>query len=225
MNNSFRLTVASVVILALSVASLIFVNSVASSHEDDANANIAELESKVSVLEEQRSQIVQDAVVEDIAGPDNSDDINSEGKVSADLSAIGDFLDIVFTWDSHESYEAARSAISADYNIAQDDNFFITFMPAGPVSTDANGKDYPYIDAAGLNSTLETFSAVPIEISDGQYKYFVTAKVGGTSSGESIQSSRSSLFLISTNSDSQLIDIQAWASLSQDRSSNSGYTG
>ncbi len=160
-------------------------------HTQLAGARSAAHQSEVGYRQEQAS----------VESP-RSDGAAALRQRGADTMAVQELAKLVFTWDDHASYEAARQKLVAEYGAQTDDALLTVMMPADSTTTDADGKKYSYIDAAGLNMRLvgtrtwlvsddgrtrEYASLAQVVSSKGGYsgdstQVLVTAKVSGADS-------------------------------------------
>ncbi|MEU8433320.1 hypothetical protein AB0F18_10450 [Streptomyces sp. NPDC029216] len=110
----------------------------------------------------------------------------SRSRLSTDGERIKSLLSMVFTWDSGQSYEAARERLKRRFDLTENETFLKSFMPPSRFNEDSQGRRYYYIDTVGLNSAV---GADPdIEIIDakaGVYTYAVLADVEVTSDATS----------------------------------------
>ena len=136
---------------------------------------------------------VQQSEPEVTGAPTTDDDAGGAGGGGAetpeltqryqDLAAVEELIEIVFTWDDHDSYEAGRAALVERYGAAPDSSLLTTAIPADPVSRDAEGKEYSYLEAAGLN--LHPVDSRPWLVSDsgGVRHYAALVDVASTVAG------------------------------------------
>lgn len=73
-------------------------------------------------------------------------------RIQSDREVIGRLLNTSLTWESNAEYIAARESVMRTYKLPPDSQFMRTFLPRPPMSKDAAGNEYSYIDAAKLNS-------------------------------------------------------------------------
>jgi len=103
-------------------------------------------------------------------------------RVAADSDVIGDLLQSALTWDDDASYREARESTMRLYGLAPDSSFMVSFLPEAPVNIDSQGNEYPYIDAAGLNSQVGDFQAKLLSVDAVSYSYMVLIDVQARSS-------------------------------------------
>lgn len=106
----------------------------------------------------------------------------SDERVAADTEIAEGLAERVLTWDSHESYSAARSSTMRAYGLAETDPFMTGFLPAAPVTRDSQGNEYPYIDAAGLNSRVAGSTVKLLSVDALKYSYMALVNVESKSS-------------------------------------------
>ncbi|MEV7953027.1 hypothetical protein [Streptomyces sp. NPDC088141] len=139
----------------------------------------------------------QEAQISDVEGQlagiqkKNSEQVNadvmaalgvSQNRLSTDGERIKSLLSMAFTWDSGQSYEAARESLKSRFGLMENDAFLKSFMPPSRFNEDSQGRRYYYIDTVGLNSSLG--AAPDIEVVDvkaGVYTYAVLVDVEATS--------------------------------------------
>ncbi|MFD7668105.1 hypothetical protein [Streptomyces sp. NPDC059788] len=106
----------------------------------------------------------------------------TQNRLSTDGERIKSLLSMAFTWDSGQSYQAARESLKSRFGLTENETFLKSFMPPSRFNEDSLGRRYYYIDTVGLNSAL---GADPdIEVTDakaGVYTYAILADVEATS--------------------------------------------
>ena len=106
------------------------------------------------------------------------------GRVTKDSKVIDDIADRALTWDSDATYRQARSSTMRVYKLAEDDTFVQSFLPPAPVNTDSKGNVYPYIDAAGLNSSVGDVTVRLLGVAGTKYSYMALVDVRSASSDD-----------------------------------------
>lgn len=106
----------------------------------------------------------------------------SQDRLSADGERIKSLLSTAFSWDSGQSYEAARESLKSQFGLTENEAFLKSFMPPSRYNADSQGRRYYYIDAVGLNSALGADLDVEVvDIKAGVYTYAALADVEATS--------------------------------------------
>jgi hypothetical protein len=106
----------------------------------------------------------------------------SQNRLGVDGERITSLLSMAFTWDSGQSYEAARERLKSRFGLTENETFLKSFMPPSRFNEDSQGRRYHYIDTVGLNSDLG--SDPDIEVVDakaGVYTYAALVDVEVTS--------------------------------------------
>jgi hypothetical protein len=106
----------------------------------------------------------------------------SSGRVNADEKILDDLVQRTLTWDSDASYRDARASTMRVYGLTEDSPFMKAFLPPAPVNRDSKGNEYPYIDAAGLNSAVADSTVKLLAVDGVSYSYMVLVDVQATSS-------------------------------------------
>ncbi|MFF1558461.1 hypothetical protein [Streptomyces sp. NPDC058279] len=110
----------------------------------------------------------------------------SQSRLSTDRERIKSLLSMIFTWDSGQSYEAARERLKSRFDLTENEMFLKSFMPPSRFNEDSQGRRYHYIDAVGLNSALGADPDMEvIDAKAGVYTYAVLADVEVTSDATS----------------------------------------
>lgn len=110
----------------------------------------------------------------------------SQSRLSTDGERIRSLLSMVFTWDSGQSYEAARESLKSRFGLTENEMFLKSFMPPSRFNEDSQGRRYYYIDTVGLNSALGADPDIEvIDAKAGVYTYAVLADVEVTSDATS----------------------------------------
>lgn len=198
-------------LLAASIATLASTNAqIADASAERAETMLA-LNERIEVLATVRADATESAVALAAGAPSGDLGLVME-RLAADEEAIGKLLTVIFAWDSTDSYEVAREHLTRVYGIQPDSAFMATFLPPAPVSVDADGLEYNYIEAARLNSALSAFTVKPILVHGGQYQYLVMASVISKSNDGSSTASRGVVLTLTTSVDGSISDLQGWAS-------------
>jgi hypothetical protein len=98
-------------------------------------------------------------------------------RIAADTKAIGDLVERALTWESDATYREARESTMRVYGLAEDSAFMSSFLPKAPVNLDSQGNEYPYIDAAGLNSQVADFKVRLLSVDGVDYSYMALVDV------------------------------------------------
>jgi hypothetical protein len=106
----------------------------------------------------------------------------SQNRLSTDGERIKSLLSTIFTWDSGQSYEAARESLKSRFGLAEKETFLKSFMPPSRFNEDSQGRRYYYIDTVGLNSALGAEPDIEVvDVKAGVYTYAALADVEVTS--------------------------------------------
>lgn len=118
----------------------------------------------LSELEENNALADQSSILE-VAGMD-------EARKASDDEAASAFFDLCLTWDSYETYTAARETAVSEYSIPEDSRFLTLFFPdvvvAGPT---ADGTTYNRIDMYDLNMSYEGMASYVSAVDGDIYSY------------------------------------------------------
>lgn len=183
------------------------------------NASIERGEELSQAQDEQESaqaelEAAQTQLRDDITGQDSE-------RAAQDAASIRAMLNVAMTWDSHESYTQARETMVEQYGLAEDSDFMENYLPPAPVNIDREGNEYPYIDAAGLESSAGEFDHEVLWVSGTEYRYMIFAELTVTEEiGESsATASRPSVVFATVDSDGEITEIEGYASADELRSS------
>ncbi|MGW0868969.1 hypothetical protein ACWD3Z_00600 [Streptomyces sp. NPDC002740] len=106
----------------------------------------------------------------------------SQNRLSTDGERIKSLLSRAFTWDSGQSYTAARESLKSRFGLAENETFLKSFMPPSRFNEDSQGRRYYYIDTVGLNSALGVDPDIEVvDVQAGVYTYAILADVEVTS--------------------------------------------
>ncbi|MFJ5724722.1 hypothetical protein [Streptomyces sp. NPDC093149] len=115
----------------------------------------------------------------------------SQNRLSTNGERIRSLLSMAFTWDSGQSYEAARESLKSRFGLTENKTFLKSFMPSSRFNEDSQGRRYYYIDTVGLNSALGADPDIEVvDVKAGVYTYAVLADVEVTS--DAVTQSKSS---------------------------------
>jgi len=162
------------------------------------------------------AQSTTDAVEMTISLTDSGAD---PARVARDTDTIGELVGQALTWDSQESYNEARASTMRIYGLAEDSTFMTSFLPVAPVNIDSQGNEYPYIDAAGLNSLVGDVQAKLLSVDAVKYSYMALVDVQAESSdGRGVAVNVATVFL-TIDGEGALTDVRGFASTSKLRTS------
>lgn len=133
-------------------------------------------------------------------------------RVTADTAAIGDLLHRALTWDDNMTYTEARESTMRTYGLAEDSAFMTAFLPKAPVNLDSQGNEYPYIDAAGLNSQVGDFKVKVLSVDAVSYSYMVLVDVQAKSTDGLGASVNVATVFVTIDGDGALSAIRGFAS-------------
>ena len=103
-------------------------------------------------------------------------------RVAADTKTIGELATRALTWNSDATYRKARESTMRMYALAADSQFVTAFLPTAPVNRDSQGNEYPFIDAAGLNSQVGDVTVKLLSVDAVKYSYMALVDVQAKSS-------------------------------------------
>ena len=145
------------------------------------SATLADQEAELDALVTQarQAQTVADMLTDDatrlLSGATSE-------RLELDHATIEELLERALTWSDNAEYTEARAATKRVYDLADDSVFMTSFLPPAPFSVDSKGNQYPYIDAAGLNSKVGGFQPSVLRINGLSYEYMVLVDVRSDSS-------------------------------------------
>lgn len=149
------------------------------------NARLAQSNQELAELSNQRDTLVSDnakktqEVIEATTGLDLK-------RQEHDDKIVADIFKTAFTWDSSETYNAARDKMLNEYKFGS--KFVDDLMPEVPTMDTATGK-INEIDAYGLNLKYAGHDSYVVKISGSDYSYITEVyidsenKAGGTARG------------------------------------------
>ena len=103
-------------------------------------------------------------------------------RVAADSKTIRELATRALTWNSDATYRKARESTMRVYALAADSKFVTAFLPVAPVNRDSQGNEYPFIDAAGLNSQVGDVTVKLLSVDAVKYSYMALVDVQAKSS-------------------------------------------
>lgn len=163
---------AGLLVAVLAVAAVTFSGHRASEQAQDTQ--IRDLERTLADVEREHAETV-DATMIDALGV-------SRTRVASDTRTITTLLRTAFTWDSGETYVAARERVKNRYGLAEDDPFLVDFLAPAQYTVDAEGRRHYRIDTVGLHSSLSGEPSIGVaRVVGTDYHYTVLAEVAATS--------------------------------------------
>ncbi|MFD7537482.1 hypothetical protein [Streptomyces sp. NPDC059819] len=142
--NLSALVTAAVLLVVAAVAGVTWSNHDAALTAQEARINDAE--EHLAGIRAKNTELVHAAVMAALGV--------SQDRLHADGERINSLLSLAFTWDSGQSYEAARARVKSRFGLTENEMFLKSFMPPSRFNEDPQGRRYYYIDAVGLNSAL-----------------------------------------------------------------------
>lgn len=195
--------IAGALLAATAVVSTVTITHQNATLERD-NRTLTSLQRKVDHARSMTKQLQSDTVLEASgARPD---------RVAADGVIIKDLVDRAMTWDSNSTYEQARESVSRKYHQADDSSFMRAFLPPAPVNRDAKGNEYPYIDAAGLNSSVSDTTVRLTGVDATDYSYMVLVDVQAKSSDNLGTSVNVATLFLTIDGNGAVTDLAGYAS-------------
>lgn len=170
------------VILTIGAGIFTYSGSGAASVLGTQQARIAELQNQISDAKSSYAKLVSDQVA-------NSTGLESD-RVSRDNGAVEPVLKQIFTWDSLDTYNNARSVAKEKFGLSDDNVFLVKAMPTVKVETDKDGKSTNAIEKKHLNMTYKNMSSTVSDISGAKYTYRTIVTVEGANSAGSTATSR-----------------------------------
>lgn len=160
--NGWVLTIAAVLtVVSISTGTTWAVHHRALNQQD---ARISTLERQLAVADRKRSEWVEEDLLASLGF--------SRSRLDRDAPIITALVETAFTWDSGPAYERARTTLTQRYGLTENDTFLTEFMPPSRYNEDAAGKRYYYLDAQGLNSSVEAAPDIKIvKATAGEYTY------------------------------------------------------
>lgn len=199
---------------AVLTVSVIVGGAVSAGHGQEEVAQQAELDGVVSQLERAQS------AMREVANEGSVSGIGAEqARVSADTKTIGKLLERALTWDSNATYVEARESTMRTYGLAEDSPFMTAFLPPAPSNRDEQGNEYPYIDAAGLNSQVGDFKVKLLGLDGVDYSYMALVDVQAKSSDGLGTSVTVATVFVTIDGDAAPKAISGFASTSSPRTS------
>lgn len=141
-------------------------------------------------------------------------------RVASDTRVMGDLLNRALSWDSDASYNEARESTMRVYGLTENSTFMTSFLPPSPVNRDSEGNEYPYIDAAGLNSQVGGFKARLLSVDAVDYSYMVLVDVQAKSSDGLGKAGNVATVFVTIDGEGALTKISGFASTTQLRTSH-----
>lgn len=171
----------------------------------EQDATIAGLENRIAVVAHNQ-QVGEQTTVEQTSG------LSAERKAQDD-EVIGKFLTDICTWDSFETYQAARERAATDYKIPADSKFFEVFMPEVKEYADADNPDaekFNIIDGAGYNMKYKDITSYVTGIAGDTYNYFVLVTVT-SADAQGVEGEGTAVLLCSVDGLGNIADVDALA--------------
>ncbi|NEA20724.1 hypothetical protein [Streptomyces halstedii] len=144
----------------------------------EQEAQINDVESHLASIQKKNAEQMDADVMEALGV--------SRNRLSTDGERIMSLLSVAFTWDSGQSYEAARESLKNRFGLTENETFLKSFMPPSRFNEDAHGRRYYYIDTVGLNSALGADPGIEVvDVTAGVYTYAALADIEVTSDAAS----------------------------------------
>lgn len=140
-------------------------------------------------------------------------------RLALDKQIIDDLLNASLTWDDNKSYVAARETLLRKPGLDPKSQYMKTFLPKAPINKDKDGNEYPYIDAAGLNSRLNNQDVKVLSVSGTEYRYMVLATVESASKDSMGVASNTATIFLTIDGNEKITDLTGYAAKSKPRAS------
>lgn len=206
MRNFFHRNALMLILAAVFVASGIAYVATVNAHA----ANSASQQREITELDAQMqtglaaAKAKQQSVVDDALG-------TNARRVTADTSAIREFVAAVATWESGAEYAAARESVMRRYKLAKDSQFMKVYFQAPVSNRDSSGKTFYAVDADGLNSSLSTLEVKVLAVSGTEYRYMVLADIESSSTDGKASARRTSVIYLTLDGEGAMSDVSGYA--------------
>lgn len=140
----------------------------------EAAATLSRIAGENAELERVADAAIAEATVADLGARTD--------RIAADTKVIQDLADRTMTWASNAEYSDARESTMRAYGLQETSTFMASFLPPAPITVDAEGNEYAFIDAAGLNSRSGTARVNLLDVAGAVYAYMALIPVTSTSS-------------------------------------------
>jgi len=138
----------------------------------------------------------------------------SAERVASDRDIVVEIAKRALTWDDDATYRDARASTMRSYGLTEDSTFMTSFLPDAPVNRDSQGNEYPYIDAAGLNSTVGDTVVKVLDVDGLDYSYLALVDVQASSSDGLATASSVATIFVTIDGDGAVSDLTGYASTS-----------
>lgn len=194
---------------AVLVATCIVGGSISASHA-------AQLDSDKATLAGIQDEVTQAKAGVDTAAEDTALEFSGaqRERVESDEAIIEDLANRALSWDDHAAYQEARASTMRAYGLTEDSAFMTAFLPPAPVNLDKQGNEYPYIDAAGLNSRAAGVTARLLGVDGSLYSYMALVDVESTSSDGLGTASNVATIFLTIDSDGLITSLTGYAATS-----------
>jgi hypothetical protein len=159
----------------------------------------AQMQTKLAAAKAKQQSVVDDAL-----------GINAR-RVTADTTAIREFVKTVATWKSGEEYAAARESVMRRYKLAEDSQFMKVYFQEPVSNRDSSGKTFYAVDVDGLNSSLGTVDVKVLGVSGTAYRYMVLADIASSSNDGKASASRTSVIYLTLDSEGVMSEVSGYA--------------
>lgn len=143
-------------------------------------------------------------------------------RIQTDREVISKLLNTSLTWESNAEYVAARESMMRSYELSPDSQFMRTFLPRPPISKDSDGNEYPYIDAAELNSWVGSFQPNLVSVKGTEYHYVVLARVNSSSASGQGTATRVATISLTLDGEEKITELAGYAATKPARQSGDG---
>lgn len=194
----------------LLATSAIVASVTGSQHQSDLETKSAELEAlnqKIAEASVGATQIETTGALSRLGA--------SPEKVAEDTDEIEELAERALTWDDHASYTEAREATMRAYDLDEASTFMKSFLAPAPVNIDSQGNEYPYIDAAGLNSRVGGVGVRLLEVDGLTYSYLALVDVQSLASDGLGTATNVATIFITIDGDGAVTELSGFAATKQ----------
>lgn len=218
-NLSARSVLTVVAALLCLAAGVVYVVSVIQ-HESAASAQQGQISSLQQQI--QRATAARNAEMQRRADAQKAQAIKDQlgvdpSRIDDDRPAIEKLAGTALNWDSNASYVKARESLKRQYGLSENDEFMKTFMPKPIVTKDSSGHEYPYIDSAGLNSSMDDVRLKILTAKGQQVTYLVLADFTTTDGDTDAQST--AILQLTTDAQGHISNVSGQSAEAQVRKS------
>ena len=172
MNDKLKRVLPSGIAFVVIMLSILITSSIQlyqSNHLSEQQNQIVDLKNRIDKLSVENNTVIS-KVKSQATGVDAE-------RVKKDDEVVKNLMKKVFTWKTHKEYTDIRNDLKKSYNLSEDSEFMMTFMP-NVENEVIDGENYNQIDVNGYNISFNNITTYVVSVDDKNKIYGINMRKG-----------------------------------------------